>query len=121
MLNLIGMLMAPVKPLGTSREGERRNITGLPRGSKTPEMLAKRKVTMRANRNARWREAFFMLNNEATSSQLAGKLGRSVTSINSALVQMRKEVPPVVEIVRSEASGARTNGGRKYVYRWIGD
>lgn len=92
--------------------------TKLRQGEKTPEMLAKRKATMRAARNAKWRAAFAKHNGTATSEQLANTMNRTIGSVNSQLIDMRNEIPPVVAVIAKMECGSNN---RKYLYRWVLD
>ena len=92
--------------------------TGLRPGEKTPEMLAKRKTTMRASRNATWKAAFDKYNGTATSEQLASILNRTVGSVNTQLINMRKESPPAVKVVARVECGSNH---KKHLYKWLLD
>ena len=111
MLNFTDMLMAPVKPDDRSRAGEGRRITGMKRGAKTPEMIAKHKATLRLKRNKAWYLAFKKFGGSATCGQLARHFGRSVISVNVSLTRMRNEEVPLIQLM----------GGDPYVYLWIGE
>lgn len=89
-------------------------------GRLSEEAQAKRIVTMRRNRNARWKAAFMALGNRATAKQLSHQLNMaSAPSVTHMLLSLQRESPPLVaKIDEVETAG---NGYNEYVYQWIGD
>ena len=112
MLSFAAMLNTVVTPDDRSRAGEKKRKHGVPRGQQTPEMVAKRKATLRLRRNKRWHAAFKQYGGRATCAQLSLHLGYSIISTNASLTRMRKEVPPVVTVVE---------GTHPFLYVWIGE
>lgn len=79
---------------------------------------AKRKFTMRANRNARWKAAFMQCGNDANARQLATVLDiDDPSSVNQMMRSFIKE--GMVEKTREESNGTRT--GKRFYYKWIGE
>lgn len=85
---------------------------GLRRGQKTPEMIAKRKDTMRRNKIERYRAAFRHFGGRVSTSDLADYLGYNSSSLAFTL----KEMPEVRKVDEVPTQ----HGGRKqFVWEWI--
>lgn len=116
-LKVTDLILMPVRTHRPPRTDSRRRK--MP-ATERDKAYARRRATMRSNRNARWAKAFEELNNRATSHELAEALGYTVPSVNSQLRLMLRETPPTVVKVGEEEKTGGGAGNNKYIYSWIG-
>ena len=116
-LKVTDLILLPLKAHRPVRVDVRRSK--MPK-TERDKAYARRRATMRTNRNKRWSNAFKALDNRATSQELADVLGYTMQSVNSQLRLMLRETPPMVAKVGEQEKAGGGAGNNKYIYSWIG-
>lgn len=85
---------------------------------RTPEIIEKRKNTMRRRRNERWAAWFAQFGGTASTNQLAGVSNYQKSSVGTMMRAMSEETPPLVRKVGEIEKVGR--GPNQFVWEWIG-